>query len=257
MRNTLAKPITMTGVGIHSGQQVRTSVRPAPAGHGLRINGTPVRVDAVVDSALSTTLQTARGPVRTVEHLLAALAGAAIDDADIEAEGEIPILDGSAAPWFERIQGVAQPGVPTVIEVDAVHRVGNAESWVEARPGPFQLAVDVDFPGVGRQRFAPTDFSEYADARTFGYLADAERLRAAGLALGASHENTLVLDAGRPLTPLRHADELARHKCLDLRGDLALLNARLRAHVTAHRAGHALHHALVRLICAAHAAKRR
>ena len=144
-------------------------------------------------------------------------------------------------------------GARSVLRLATPVRVGGAEGYVEVTPAPaFSAAVHVDFPGLGP--LTADDPAACADARTFGFLRDAERLRAQGLARGASLANTVVFDdAGRCLNPggLRGPDEPARHKLLDLLGDLALLGEWLQARVVAHRAGHALHHACVRAVRAA------
>jgi UDP-3-O-[3-hydroxymyristoyl] N-acetylglucosamine deacetylase len=220
-----------------------------------------------------------------VEHLLAALVIAGVDDVDLLLDGdEVPILDGSARGWLACLakaeprdadvggtvpgralrEGAASP-LPSqethaplrrveAFTLDRVIRVETRGGWAEASPADrLSLDVSANFPhpAIGAQRWAggAGDFAaELAGARTFGFLADAEALRAAGLARGASHENALVFDAEGPMTALRWPDEPVRHKALDLLGDLALLGAPLRAHVRVHHGGHALHHALVRAI---------
>lgn len=242
----------LAGVGLHCGGPCAASVAPAPPGHGLRIGGTPVQCAAVLAGARATTLRTAAGPVRTVEHLLAALYGLGIDDAEVTVEGgEVPILDGSAGPWLDALAPVDTAGERAVLTLPGRVEVRDGDRSVVAEPAAaLTLEVHVDYPGLGALSLvAGLDaFPAIARARTFGFLRDAEVLRAAGLSGGASLDNTLVLDdAGRPLNPggLRHPDEPVRHKWLDLLGDLALLGAPLRARVVARRSGHALHHQLV------------
>ncbi|MEZ4473728.1 MAG: UDP-3-O-acyl-N-acetylglucosamine deacetylase [bacterium] len=162
----------------------------------------------------------------------------------------MPILDGSAAPWLALLEPRPQGGVRPVVRLPHAVRVADGPGFVEAVPAPaFSARVEVVFPGLGPMVAA--DVQAAADARTFGFLKDAEGLRASGRALGASLETTVVFDDhGRCLNPggLRGADEPARHKLLDLLGDLALLGGTLAARVTAHRAGHALHHAFARAV---------
>ncbi|MCA9537460.1 MAG: UDP-3-O-[3-hydroxymyristoyl] N-acetylglucosamine deacetylase [Myxococcales bacterium] len=252
MRRTLAAAVTCAGPGLHSGAPCVAHLSPAPPGHGLCLNGTPVALRHVIDAAYATTLATARGPVRTVEHLLAALYGLGIDDAAIEVEGgEVPALDGSAARFVQAIAPCDQPGRRTILTLREPVEVRDGARWCRATPAQtLSLAVEINFPALGVQRFAaPVDaLPTIAAARTFGFARDADPLRAAGLARGAGLSNTLVFDDhGRPLNPegQRLADEPARHKWLDLLGDLALLGAPLRAQVEATRGGHALHHRLV------------
>lgn len=252
-RFTLERAVARDGVGLHGGRRCRAVIAPAAAGSGRTINGAAVGIGALVDARLATTLATPGGSVATVEHLLAALVGCGIDDVAITVEGgEVPILDGSAAPWVEAIAEagrVAVAGEAAPLMLDRAVEIVDGDRWIRASPAA-RLALDVaiDFPLIGRQRFAAAvaDFAAVADARTFGFAAHAAALHAAGRALGASLDNAVVFDAaGRPLAPLRHADEPARHKWLDLLGDLALLGRPLRARVEAFAAGHALHHRLV------------
>jgi len=250
LRTTLARPTSHRGVGLHTGRSCEVTLRPAPAEYGIRVNGTPATVDAVIDARLGTTLRTATGPVATVEHLLAALYALGVDDAAIEVlGGEVPIADGSAAIWAD-LTVVGGPGRRRPLSPSHTVEVRDGSRLVRLEPASaLSLDVSVDFPGVGAQRFTTDDPRECLRARTFGYASDAARLQAQGRARGATLDNVLVLDdAGVPLgrDGWREPDELARHKCLDLCGDLALLGRPLRGHVTAIGAGHALHHALVR-----------
>ncbi len=253
MRRSLATAIEHRGVGLHGGAECRAVVRPAAPGHGLRLNGVPLSLERVETADHATQICTPAGPVRMVEHLLAALYAHRIDDAAIEVEGgEVPICDGSALPWIPA-RVVEQPGEPTILRPGPLE-LREGESWARVTPAPaLQLVVQVDFPGLGPQRSEHAPL-EVLGARTFGFLRDEAPLRAAGLIVGVSLDNTLVLDdAGHPVAPqsLRFPDEPARHKALDLLGDLALLNARLRARVEVHRGGHAFHHRLAALISAA------
>lgn len=231
-------------------------LRPAPPGTGWRLNGGPVPSARVADTFLATSLETPAGPVQTTEHLFAALAGLGVADVDLEVEGgEVPILDGSAGPFCRAIRaaGLARPGLPLHALAGPVRLAGaDAESFIELLPAAaFQLEVEARPPVPGAGRFACTlaDFeAEVAPARTFGRLEDAERLRAAGRARGASLENCVVFTAdGAVLNPggLRFPDEPLRHKALDLLGDLARLGRLPAALVRARGTGHAVHAALV------------
>jgi UDP-3-O-[3-hydroxymyristoyl] N-acetylglucosamine deacetylase len=251
-RHTLAAPVERHGVGLHGGRACGARLEPAPPDHGLRLNGTPVHLDAVEGSAYATTLRTARGPVQTAEHLLAALAGRRIDDADIWVEGgEVPILDGSAGPWFEAIVPRPQGGTRWLYVVDAPLTVEAGASRVVVTPAAvLTVQVHLAFPALSAQSYsAPASaFAAAAGARTFGFLHQAHALRAQGLIGGAGLDNVLVFDgAGQVQNPhgARWPDEPARHKWVDLLGDLSLFGDPLRASIVATRAGHAIHHALV------------
>ncbi len=254
-RHTVSTSLVRRGVGLHSGADCSAMLTPAPPEHGLRINGAAVRLDAVAGAQYATTLETASGPVSTVEHLLAALMGAGIDDVDVRIEGgEVPILDGSAAPWFSAIEPRAHGGRRWVYVVERPLVVEGAGGRLEVTPAEtLSLSVSIDFPALGPQEFsAPVSaFERVADARTFGFLPDVEPLRRRGLIAGASLENVLVFDgAGGVKNPegARGNREPARHKWLDLLGDLALFGAPLRGAFSGSRAGHTLHHAMVRAL---------
>jgi UDP-3-O-[3-hydroxymyristoyl] N-acetylglucosamine deacetylase len=276
-QRTLKTSIACVGIGLHSGTRVRLSLRPAPAGYGIvfrridRQADVPARLDNVVDARLATTLGCPNDPgirVGTVEHLMAALAGSGVDNAVVELDGpELPILDGSAAPWLFLIDcaGLAeQPEAPRQpIEVRRAVRVQDGESWAELLPpGPqegLEMAVSIDFTAaaIGRQsialRLTRESFRhELARARTFALAEDVGTLRAAGLARGGTLENAVVVDGARVVNPdgLRMRDEFVRHKLLDAVGDLALAGAPLRARFRAHRPGHALTNRLLRALFA-------
>lgn len=260
-QRTIGREVGAVGVGLHTGQHARVTLCPAWPDCGLLIHRDvpeaviPVCLDSVAGTAWGTSLGDNRATVATAEHLLAALVGLGVNNLRIEVEGpEVPLLDGSAAPWVDLVRsaGVVDQDatLPEIIVREAV-RVGDASRWVEI--APFDgLALDyaIDFPAAAarHQRFAavvePASFATVlAPARTFGLLSDLPGLKAAGLARGASLDSCIVLDGERVLSgPLRFPDEPARHKALDLLGDLALLEYPLRGRVTARRAGHALHH---------------
>ena len=280
-QRTLKACIACVGTGLHSGRRVRLSLCPAPAGHGIVIRridrqaDVPARFDHVADARLATTLacpDNQETRVATVEHLMAALAGSGVDNAVVALDGpELPILDGSAAPWLFLIDcaGLAeQPDAPRqVIEVRRPVRVQEGESWAELLPpGPhdgLEMAVSIDFTAaaIGRQsialRLTRQSFRhELARARTFALAEDVDTLRAAGLAQGGTLENAVVVDGARVVNPdgLRMRDEFVRHKLLDAVGDLALAGAPLRARFRAHRPGHALTNRLLRALFAEPAA---
>ncbi|WP_084202394.1 UDP-3-O-acyl-N-acetylglucosamine deacetylase [Rubidibacter lacunae] len=270
---TLSGTFTRAGVGLHSGTAVRVHVSPAPPGTGRTfvrsdLPGPPeiaAEVSSVGRAQLSTMLGDERVGVRTVEHLLAALLGAGVDNARIELDGpEVPLLDGSAREWSEAIAavGTAATEVPAAepLAIAAPLWVGEGDAFVTAVPAAktqLSYGIDFDAPAIGQQwhTWQPdrVDFAEaIAPARTFALAEDVEPLRQAGLIRGGSLENALVCAGDRWLNPpLRFANEPARHKLLDLVGDLSLLGALPRAHVLAYKASHALHVRFARALLAA------
>lgn len=264
MQHTLARPFRCAGVGLHGGRPAAAEVCPAAPYTGLVfvVGGAriPATVDHVVDTRLATTLGLGGARVSMVEHLCAALYAAGVDNAEIHVDGdELPVLDGSARLWCVELAGagIVAQGVPAHVWAPAepvTVRVGDSEATLFPAPR-FELDLHVDFahPCIGRQAWAgpatgETFVRELAWARTFGFLRDAEPLRRAGLARGASLENTVVYDDAAVMNPggLRAPDEAVRHKALDAVGDVALLGARLHGRLVAHRAGHAVHVTLLR-----------
>jgi UDP-3-O-[3-hydroxymyristoyl] N-acetylglucosamine deacetylase len=260
-RKTIARELHMEGIGLHSGGRIRMCVRPGSEGiafvrEGVRI---PARPGNVVDTRLNTTLGLRGVSVSTVEHLMSAFCGLGITDCEVEISGaEVPVFDGSALPMLALLRQAGQetlPGEIPAIEVREPITVGEGSSWIEALPGSFCVSYEIDFPSraIGAQRYV-FDGADYdgliAPARTFGMLKDVEMMRSAGLALGGSLDNAVVVDGEKVLNPegLRFPDEFIRHKVLDLLGDLWLLGAPLIARVRAHRASHRLHVALAREI---------
>lgn len=262
---TLDAPIALAGIGLHSGRPAMVRVVPAPAGHGLvfhRVDlpgspAIPARFDLVTETQLSTALGPADARVQTVEHLLAALYGMGISDARIEVNGpEVPVLDGSALPYVEAIRDVGVrvlDGVRLVMPLPQVGLVDGdkAISVVPATTATITYVVDYGHPLAGPQIFqrtlTPAVFAaEIAPARTFGFMRDVEAMRAAGLAKGGSIENAVVIGEDAYSSPLRFADEMVRHKALDLIGDLALLGGFWTGHVIVVKGGHKLHNELAR-----------
>jgi UDP-3-O-[3-hydroxymyristoyl] N-acetylglucosamine deacetylase len=260
---TLAAELERSGVGLHSG--ARATVRLAPAeqpGYWLGWLDQPGRPlqrlspAQVVDSRLCTELEVGERRLATVEHLLAALAGTGISQAQIWVDGpEIPLLDGSALPWVEAIAEVGmapvagRPAAPDPAEPLTLHQGGSFLTVLPSHRLQIAAAIEFNEPAIGRQLFSlqlsPQLFvSEIAPARTFGLRSQVEQLRAAGLIQGGGLDNALVCDGDRWLNPpLRFDDEPVRHKLLDLIGDLALVGLP-RAQVFAYRGSHALHTAL-------------
>lgn len=264
-RQSLARDVSVRGVGLHSGKPSRVTLRPAEPGAGVVFvcgaTEIPARAEHVVSTRFATVLARDGARVSTVEHLLAALGGLGVDDARVEVDGdELPALDGGAAGFVALLRRAglrSGPGDARPLRVERVIEVSDGPARARVLPAEA-LAIDytIDFahPAVGRQRLvldalAPERFErDIAPARSFGFLRDAQALRAAGLAAGASLENTLVFDDEKPLNPggARWADEPLRHKILDLLGDLALLARPLAARVEVERGGHTLHLALVK-----------
>ena len=264
MQNTVKSAVTFKGLGLHTGKPVRMSVRPASADYGIWFRRTDLlagdaliqaRWDAVVPSKLCTLVANDDGAsVSTIEHIMAALAGLAINNALIEIDGpEVPILDGSAAPFVAAIlsHGIQKQYAPArairvlkSIEVrdgDAVARLDPAEML------EIDFRIDFAEAAIGQQarhlNMSNGAFvRELCDARTFCRQSDVDEMRARGLALGGTLDNAVVFDGDRVLTPggLRHADEPVRHKMLDALGDLSLAGAPILARYTGERAGHAL-----------------
>jgi UDP-3-O-[3-hydroxymyristoyl] N-acetylglucosamine deacetylase/3-hydroxyacyl-[acyl-carrier-protein] dehydratase len=266
-RHSISEAISLEGVGIHLGETCRLTFRPAEGGRGIVFRRTdlpgapciPAHVDQAVESERRTQLGEGERALHTVEHVLAAVAGHQIDDLIIEMDGpEPPILDGSAGPFFDALArvGIAdRPGEVEYLDLPAPLSVTNGESAYDVYPAPsLSMKVTIDFPHplVGRQtgeyRVTPETFaSELAHARTFGFMREAEALRARGLIKGASTDNSIVLDeTGVVDTELRWPDEFVRHKALDCVGDLALSGKRVRARVIALRPSHRGTVALIR-----------
>ncbi len=269
VRHTLERPVSVEGIGLHGGLPARVTLHPSAPGAGLLFEvgpgarRVPALADRVVSTRAATTLGADGATLATVEHLLAALHALSIDDVRIEVEGrELPALDGGAARWVGALRAagrVGRPGLREPLRLSRALELRRGASRIRAEPAPaLRLTCLIDFPhpAVGRQRvhleaLEPERFArEIAPARTFGFLRDAETLRAAGLAEGADLDNTVVFDDRGVVNPggLRWPDEPARHKLLDLLGDLALLGRPLEAHVTAECGGHALHVALVQAL---------
>ena len=263
-QTTLCREVELRGTGVHSGAPVSVILHPAEADTGLRflvsrdsdvVAEIPADVRFVKNLTLCTVLGDERGTtVGTVEHLLAALRGLSVDNCYIEVEGkELPIMDGSSAVFVESIDDAGTRELNEsrkFIQVLKPIRVEEGDCWGEIVPhSGFHLDVEIDFetPLIGRQRMSvemsPGVFRhELSRARTFGFMRDVEKLWAAGLALGASLENTVAIGEDRIVNPegLRYPHEFVRHKMLDAVGDLALAGAPLLGAFRSVRGGHRL-----------------
>jgi len=273
-QRTLKSAARTTGVGLHTGARVDLVLRPAAPDTGIVFHRTdlspPVAIPAsasqVGDTRLSSTLREGAATVSTVEHLMSALAGLGIDNLHVDVAGpEIPIMDGSAAPFVFLLQGagiVEQAAPKRYLRVVAPVEARDGDKWARFEPHDgFRLDFTIDFPHPvfgSENRHVVIDFAEHSyvkevsRARTFGFMQDVEAMRAAGLGLGGSLQNAVVLDEVRVLNSegLRYDNEFVRHKVLDAIGDLYLLGHPLIGQYTAYKSGHALNNALARALLA-------
>ncbi len=273
-QRTLKSLVSASGVGLHTGRKVRMTLRPAPADAGVvfrRVDlavpvDVPARAELVGETRMSSCLVHDGVRVQTVEHLMSALGGLGVDNAYVDLDAaEVPIMDGSAAPFVLLIQqaGIEQQSAPKrFLRVLRRVEVKDGDKWARLDPYEgFRLAFSIDFkhPVIDRSTqsvtldFAETSYlKEIARARTFGFMHDVENLRESGLALGGGLDNAVVLDEYRVLNAegLRFADEFIRHKLLDAIGDLYLLGKPLLGAFSAHKSGHALNNLLLRTLLA-------
>ena len=267
---TIDKTVTISGIGLHSGMSINMTLRPAEAGTGVvfhRLLGTqtvsiPAHSRNVVDTRLATVIGRDDVRISTVEHLLAALSAYGIDNLHIDIDGpEVPVMDGSAAPFASLLESAGLRKLAKSRAYLAIRQpiaVADGEKRVNVIPSRFfRMTCDIAFehPCIALQQrsvkvTAESFRRELAPARTFGFLRDVERLKAAGLARGGSLDNAIVIDDERILNPegLRFPDEFVRHKILDAIGDLSLLGYPILGHVRAHKAGHDINHRLVEKI---------
>ena len=274
-QTTLRSQATVTGVGVHSGLPVNLTIGPAPVDAGFIFartgaDGIDREIQATAQSVIATDLATVLGDrngplVSTAEHVLAALRGMGVDNAYIEVDGpEVPIMDGSASAFVAAIEQagiVEQSARRRYIEVLKTVQAVVGDSFGEIRPhaSGFRAEVEINFsnPAIGRQSYAldlnPESFRrDVSRARTFGCMNDVARLWSAGFALGASFENSVVFDDSKILNTegLRYADECARHKVLDVVGDLALAGFPILGAFRSVRGGHKLNYAVLSALLA-------
>ncbi len=275
-QRTLKKEISCVGIGLHSGVRVKLVMRPAPAGHGIKLQ----RVEAgqvlatipalsayVVDTSMATTLGCDGVTIGTVEHLLSALTGLGVDNVLVEVHGpEVPIMDGSANPFVYLIKtaGIRRQVEPKYfLRMLGTVTVSEGDKWARLGPQPpFSESslsiishISFDHPLIGFQSFnfsfsAAVYDRQISRARTFGFLQEVEWLKSRNLALGGSLDNAIVLDDYAVMNEdgLRFPDEFARHKVLDCFGDITLLGLPLIGVLEAHKTGHALNHKLVEAV---------
>ena len=273
-QHTLRSPALFAGVGVHTGEYTRVTVRPAAADTGIvfvrtdvkdRDNRVPATGEAVCKTQLGTVIGNAAGvTVATIEHLMAALAMLGIDNARVDVDGpEMPIMDGSSEPFvrvLDRAGKRAQDAARNFIEILDTVEVIDGDKRATLKPADrFEMAFEIAFnsAAIGRQSVdlvmdEQAFRDELANCRTFGFLKDVEALRAIGLARGGSMDNCVVIDAGKVLNPegLRRPDEFVRHKALDAIGDLYVLGGPLLGRFEGVLAGHSLNNAVVRALLA-------
>lgn len=271
-QRTLKNVISATGVGLHTGQKVTMTLRPAAADTGIvfrRIDlGQPVDIKAdpfrVTDTRMCSSVEANGAKVMTVEHLMSALAGLGIDNVYIDlTASEVPIMDGSASPFVFLIQSAGveeQNAAKRFIRVKRQIEVHDGDKWVRLDPyHGFRVTLSIDFshPVFDHSGkavtvdFADTSFiKEVSRARTFGFMHEVEYLRSNGLALGGSLDNAIVMDEFRVLNDdgLRYDDEFVKHKALDAIGDLYMLGHPLLGAFSGHKSGHALNNRLLRAL---------
>ncbi len=271
-QRTLKSVVKATGVGLHGGRKVHIALRPAAPDTGIvfrRVDlepplDLPADPYAVCDTRMCSGLEKNGQKVGTVEHLMSALAGLGIDNLYVDVDApEIPILDGSSAPFVFLLQSAGieeQPRPKRFMRVKKAVEYREDDKWVRLEPyDGFRLDFSIVFnhPAIDRTASSVTiDFSEHsyvrdvARARTFGFMQEVEFMRANGLALGGSLENAIVMDEYRVLNAegLRYADEFVKHKVLDAIGDLYLCGHPLLAAYSAHKAGHALNNQVLRVL---------
>lgn len=275
LQRTLKQAISATGVGLHSGERVRLTLLPADPNSGISFYRTDlpepveIKVDPLLvnDTRLSSTLVTATGVrVGTIEHLMSAFAGLGIDNLVVEVTAaEIPIMDGSAAPFIYLLQSagiVDQPVPKQFIRVKQPIEVVEGDKWVRLDPHDgFKVTLSIEFNHPAFNRAPQTveiDFAQhsYIDeisrARTFGFMHEVEYMRHHGLGLGGNLENAVVIDDEFVLNPdgLRFPDEFVRHKILDAIGDLYIVGHPLIAAFSGHKSGHAMNNELLRRLLA-------
>ncbi len=273
-QRTLKNAIRATGVGLHSGRKVTLGLRPAAPNAGIVFRRVdlpqPVEIraepQAIGDTRLSSCLERDGVRVATIEHLMSAFAGLGIDNAYVDLDGpEVPIMDGSASPFVFLLQSAGmeeQAAAKKFMRIRRPVEVRQGDKWARFEPyNGFRLSFSIDFshPVFAKSNrsvtvdFGTTSFvKEIARARTFGFMQDVETMRSAGLALGGSLDNAIVMDEFRVLNQdgLRYEDEFVKHKVLDAVGDLYQLGHPIIGEFTAHKSGHALNNALLRALLA-------
>ncbi|MFO7766953.1 MAG: UDP-3-O-acyl-N-acetylglucosamine deacetylase [Pelovirga sp.] len=269
-QRTLANKVSISGIGLHSGTRVNMHMRPAPANTGIIFHRTDgemkVSIKACSNNVIDTRMATVLGrngvTVSTIEHLMAALAAFSIDNLHIDIDGpEVPVLDGSAAPFVREFKQVGYVSLNEPRKFIAIRKpleIIEGEKRISIIPSRFfRISFDIafDHPAISVQnhsfKFDTESFcKEIASSRTFGFLHEVEYLKANGLARGGSLDNAVVIDDNGIMNPegLRFQNEFVRHKILDAVGDFSLLGAPLLGHIRAFKAGHDLNAKMVKAI---------
>ncbi len=269
---TISHPVLISGIGLHSGGRINMTLRPAEAGTGIvfhrRLEDRTASIEAVSANVVDTRLATVLGKndvtVSTVEHLLAALSTSGIDNLHIDIDGpEVPIMDGSAAPFTELIQGAGVRNLARSRKYLAIRKpisLIEGEKRVSLIPSRFfRITFDIafDHPCISLQHRSikcskEVFYRDIAPARTFGFLHEVEYLKANGLARGGSLENAVVIGEDKIINPegVRFQDEFVRHKILDAIGDFSLIGYPIFGHIKSFKGGHAINHRLVEKVLA-------
>jgi UDP-3-O-[3-hydroxymyristoyl] N-acetylglucosamine deacetylase len=269
-QRTLAKSVSCSGIGVHSGRKVRLNIHPAPINHGIKFKRTdlsnglsiPALFNRVVDTSLATVIGQDGCIVSTIEHLMATFSGLSIDNALVELDSyELPIMDGSAAPFTQLIKsaGIKHQNAPRFFfmakEPIILEENGKSVGIYPDSERRITYTIVFNHPLVQTQSFSINlsgdEFeNEIAQARTFGFYHEIEYLKKFGLARGGSLDNAVVLDQEKILNPggLRYPDEFVRHKILDCIGDFSLLGMPIMGHIKVHKSGHEFNHEFLKEI---------
>jgi UDP-3-O-[3-hydroxymyristoyl] N-acetylglucosamine deacetylase len=271
-QKTVNSPVSCEGIGLHSGKPAKLTIKPAGANIGILFVRTDVKdFESVIEAKYSNVVKTMLGTtiankfgveVCTIEHLMAALYGAGIDNAIIELNGpEIPIMDGSSAPFLRMIDIVGTKNLAAprrIIRIKEEVKVGDENKWAILRPSKgFKVKVDIDFADkaiahqVAKFDFKESTFrEEIADARTFCMKSEVDAMYAAGLAKGGSLQNAIVVHHGKVLNEegLRHEDEFVRHKILDAVGDLYTIGGHIQGEFVGVHSGHKINNEILRTL---------
>ncbi|MBF0112603.1 MAG: UDP-3-O-acyl-N-acetylglucosamine deacetylase [Desulfamplus sp.] len=266
-QKSIEREVSCSGIGVHSGRRTSITIKPAPENHGIRFRRTdlpgtpdiPALFKMVVDTSLATVIGSQGVIVSTIEHLMAAFTGLAIDNALVEIDGyEMPIMDGSAKAFAKIINqaGIVEQKMPRwfFVVIDEI-TINDNDKYVTVTPHPhFKISCSIHFPNpiIGNQELSfdlsPENFTkEICSARTFGFVKDLQYLKMFNLGRGGSLDNAIVVDNDKVLNEsgLRYPDEFVRHKLLDSLGDFALLGMPILGHIQTHKSGHDLNHRFI------------
>ena len=268
-QTTVARPVSCTGIGVHSGKNVTVAIKPAPVNHGIKFvrtdlmdsPGIAARFNMVVDTSLATVIGYNGFIISTIEHLMACFTGQGIDNALVELDNyEMPIMDGSGGPFAEAIKSAGvenQAGARCFFVIKNPIELERDGKFVGIYPDStykITYTIDYDHPLIGRQTRTVDVYdgnfeTQIARARTFGFLEEYELMKHYGLAQGGSLDNVLVIDEDGVVNPdgLRYPDEFVRHKILDCIGDFSLLGMPILGHVIVEKSGHAFNHEFLKI----------